>query len=324
MYIPFGKLFHIFQRPGNLGVAYYKRANDEGPAAVCRRCGDGVRQRRSRSPTSRPCCPRSASTTRTADGGSYQDTCPRCRRAQVDAGPVGTRRGLRLMARPPVTEEELIARYGPHLNEAPPGGWDAGVEVDRVVDTHCCFCGQQCGIKLKVRDNAVVGFEPWYEFPFNEGKLCPKGVKRYLQGSHPDRLLHPMERDPSAPGGFRPITLGRRPRPRRRRDPPHPGGVRRRRVRHALGRLADEREELPHRQVRPARAAHREPRLQRPLLHGVGRRRQQEGARRRPQRRTRGATSRSPTSCGSPARTSPRRSRSRRATSGGPATAAPG
>jgi hypothetical protein len=26
MYIPFGKLFHIFQRPGNLGVAYCRRA----------------------------------------------------------------------------------------------------------------------------------------------------------------------------------------------------------------------------------------------------------------------------------------------------------
>jgi assimilatory nitrate reductase catalytic subunit len=110
------------------------------------------------------------------------------------------------MARPPVSEEELIARYGPHLNEAPPGGWDSGGPVDRVVETHCCFCGQQCGIKLKVRDNEVVGFEPWYEFPFNQGKLCPKGVKRYLQGSHPDRLLHPVERDPETPGGFRRIT----------------------------------------------------------------------------------------------------------------------
>ncbi len=112
------------------------------------------------------------------------------------------------MARPPITDEQLIARYGPHLNEAPPGGWNAGLEVDSVVQTHCCFCGQQCGIKLKVHDNEVVGFEPWYEFPFNEGKLCPKGVKRYLQGNHPDRLLQPMERDPSAPGGFRPITWG--------------------------------------------------------------------------------------------------------------------
>jgi assimilatory nitrate reductase catalytic subunit len=110
------------------------------------------------------------------------------------------------MAKIPITEAGLIEAYGPHLNEAPPGGWDAGLEVDKVVETHCCFCGQQCGIKLKVKDNAVVGFEPWYEFPFNEGKLCPKGVKRYLQGSHPDRLLHPMVRDESEPGGFRNVS----------------------------------------------------------------------------------------------------------------------
>ena len=71
------------------------------------------------------------------------------------------------MARLPVSEDELVARYGPHLNDAPPGGWDQGLEVDRVVNTHCCFCGQQCGIKLKVRHDAVVGFEPWYELPFN-------------------------------------------------------------------------------------------------------------------------------------------------------------
>jgi len=109
------------------------------------------------------------------------------------------------MATRPVSEKELIARFGPHLNQAPPGGWNAGLEIDREVDTHCCFCGQQCGIRLKVRDNEVVGFEPRYDFPFNEGKLCPKGVKRYLQGSHPDRLLDPVERDPSAPGGFRPV-----------------------------------------------------------------------------------------------------------------------
>jgi len=33
------------------------------------------------------------------------------------------------------------------------------VEPDRLVKTHC-FCGQQCGIQLKVRDNEVIGFEP--------------------------------------------------------------------------------------------------------------------------------------------------------------------
>ena len=114
------------------------------------------------------------------------------------------------MATRPVTESELIERYGPHLNQAPPGGWQRDVEdIDRMVRTHCCFCGQQCSLNLKVRDNEVVGFEPDYDFPFNQGKLCPKGVKRYLQGSHPDRLHDPLERDPGAPGGFRPVSWDR-------------------------------------------------------------------------------------------------------------------
>src|SRR5688500_6008128 len=80
------------------------------------------------------------------------------------------------------------------------------VEPERLVKTHCCFCGQQCGVQLKVRDNEVIGFEPWEEFPFNRGMLCPKGVKRYLQGSHPDRLTTALRRDPTAAGGFAPYA----------------------------------------------------------------------------------------------------------------------
>jgi assimilatory nitrate reductase catalytic subunit len=107
------------------------------------------------------------------------------------------------VARLPAPAHELVARYGPHRNDAPPGGWEENARrpPDRLVKTHCCFCGQQCGIQLKVRDNAVVGFEPWEDFPFNRGMLCPKGVRRYLQGSHPDRLLSPLLR---TEGGFRP------------------------------------------------------------------------------------------------------------------------
>ena len=67
------------------------------------------------------------------------------------------------MARPPRPEGELLERFGPHLSYAPPGGWaeQASRPPDRLVKTHCCFCGLQCGIQLKVRDNQVVGFEPW-------------------------------------------------------------------------------------------------------------------------------------------------------------------
>jgi len=74
-----------------------------------------------------------------------------------------------------LTEGEYIERYGPTPAYTPEGGWEAG-EPDKLVKTHCCFCGVQCGIQLKVKDNKVIGFEPWEEFPVNEGKLCPKGV----------------------------------------------------------------------------------------------------------------------------------------------------
>src|SRR2546425_4949386 len=97
------------------------------------------------------------------------------------------------MATPTLSEEEFIDQYGPHLNYEPAGGWHEQTP-DRLVKTHCCFCGVQCGIQLKVRDNTVIGFEPWEDFPVNRGMLCPKGVKRYLQGSHPDRLLTPLIR----------------------------------------------------------------------------------------------------------------------------------
>ncbi|HLV65490.1 MAG TPA: molybdopterin oxidoreductase family protein [Polyangiaceae bacterium] len=105
--------------------------------------------------------------------------------------------------REPPLELETIRTFGPHRAYAHDLSLDTGVEPDRYVETHCCFCGQQCGLKLKVKANTVVGIEPWYEFPFNRGMLCPKGVKRYLQQSHPDRLLHAYERAEGAPGGFR-------------------------------------------------------------------------------------------------------------------------
>ncbi|HEU5079077.1 MAG TPA: molybdopterin oxidoreductase family protein [Opitutaceae bacterium] len=111
------------------------------------------------------------------------------------------------MATLPIAQERLAAEFGPHKNYAPREGFPGRDEPDDVVKTHCCFCGMQCGIQLLVKDNRVVGFEPWEEFPFNEGRLCPKGVQRYLQNNHPDRLLAPLERVEGV--GFRPIDWDR-------------------------------------------------------------------------------------------------------------------
>jgi nitrate reductase gamma subunit len=41
LYLPFGKLFHIFQRPASLGISYYKAANAELDPAQCPVTGEG-------------------------------------------------------------------------------------------------------------------------------------------------------------------------------------------------------------------------------------------------------------------------------------------
>jgi hypothetical protein len=39
LYLPFGKFFHLFQRPAQLGVAFYKDQGRQGEQAKCARCG---------------------------------------------------------------------------------------------------------------------------------------------------------------------------------------------------------------------------------------------------------------------------------------------
>ena len=106
----------------------------------------------------------------------------------------------------PSLDTGTIREFGPHLAYSSERRLDIGVAPATYVKTHCCFCGQQCGMQLKVKDNLVVGVEPWYEFPFNRGMMCPKGIKRYLQQSHPDRLLHAYAKHPGSPGGFRALA----------------------------------------------------------------------------------------------------------------------
>jgi MFS transporter, NNP family, nitrate/nitrite transporter len=80
LWLPFGKLFHVFQRPAQLGVGFYQDAGARDRQASCRRCGQpyaslamvadltvveqelGFRYE-------------------LADGGHYQQICPRCRRS---------------------------------------------------------------------------------------------------------------------------------------------------------------------------------------------------------------------------------------------------
>ena len=70
---------------------------------------------------------------------------------------------------------------------------DAGVIPDKLVPTHCSFCGVQCAMYLKVAKGEVIGVEP-RDYPHNRGSLCPKGIVAYQQQTHAERLRYPLIR----------------------------------------------------------------------------------------------------------------------------------
>jgi hypothetical protein len=82
VYLPFGKLFHIFQRPAQIGVSFYKDAGANGAKAACGRCGR---------PFASAMMIRDLITVERELGFSYemsgtpithyQQICPRCRRS---------------------------------------------------------------------------------------------------------------------------------------------------------------------------------------------------------------------------------------------------
>ncbi|MFE9427652.1 molybdopterin oxidoreductase family protein [Kitasatospora sp. NPDC006697] len=65
---------------------------------------------------------------------------------------------------------------------------------ETLVPTHCCFCGVQCGMYLRVdRGGRVFGVEP-RDHDINRMRMCPKGINAYQQVNHPDRLTAPLLR----------------------------------------------------------------------------------------------------------------------------------
>ena len=83
MYIPFGKLFHIFQRPANLGVAYYKRAGAEGAQQRCARCELPFASQLQMTDLKEVLPQVGFDYSLVTGGGNYQDHCPMCRRKLV-------------------------------------------------------------------------------------------------------------------------------------------------------------------------------------------------------------------------------------------------
>lgn len=60
------------------------------------------------------------------------------------------------------------------------------------IPTVCPYCGCGCGIYLVVKDEKIVGMEPWKDHPVCEGKNCQKGRNAYAFSCSDERLQRPL------------------------------------------------------------------------------------------------------------------------------------
>jgi NNP family nitrate/nitrite transporter-like MFS transporter len=80
LYLPFGKFFHIFQRPAQLGVKLYQRAGEQGPGAVCVRCGERYASRMHIDDLEGVLPQVGFNYAMAGPVGNWQELCPSCKR----------------------------------------------------------------------------------------------------------------------------------------------------------------------------------------------------------------------------------------------------
>ncbi len=80
LYLPFGKFFHIFQRPAQLGVKLYQQAGEEGPGARCARCGERFASRMHIDDLERVLPQLGFNYAMPGRAGNWQEFCPACKR----------------------------------------------------------------------------------------------------------------------------------------------------------------------------------------------------------------------------------------------------
>jgi NNP family nitrate/nitrite transporter-like MFS transporter len=85
LFLPFGKFFHIFQRPAQLGVKLYQRAGEHGESALCSKCGQRFASRMHIEDL-KTILPQLGFDYRLpANHASWQDLCPACKRRSLSA-----------------------------------------------------------------------------------------------------------------------------------------------------------------------------------------------------------------------------------------------
>ena len=83
LYLPFGKFFHIFQRPAQLGVKLYQDAGERGPGALCARCGLRFASRMHVDDLRTVLPKLGFDYTMPGPAGNWQELCPACKRKSL-------------------------------------------------------------------------------------------------------------------------------------------------------------------------------------------------------------------------------------------------
>jgi NNP family nitrate/nitrite transporter-like MFS transporter len=83
LYLPFGKFFHIFQRPAQLGVKLYQEAGAADPGAHCARCGERFASRMHREDLDRVLVEMGFDYRIDGPAVTWQGLCPPCKRKSL-------------------------------------------------------------------------------------------------------------------------------------------------------------------------------------------------------------------------------------------------
>ncbi len=123
LWLPFGKFFHVFQRPAQLAVRFYKEVGRAEEAAICRRCGHGFTSAMHAEDLIEVERRLGFDYSLAGPVAHYQWICPRCRRALLAAAQGAAWRGVRggVLTAPGAAP----AYVNPGLGEGPLGRDDA-------------------------------------------------------------------------------------------------------------------------------------------------------------------------------------------------------
>src|SRR4051794_119076 len=105
------------------------------------------------------------------------------------------------------TRDGIEDIWGPRTPYHGEGEWPVRVDEkttarpERWVQSCCVLCTNGCGLEIGVRGGKIVGVRGRADDRVSHGRLGPKGLNGWQANASRDRLVRPLIREGSKPGG---------------------------------------------------------------------------------------------------------------------------